>query len=121
VNPGNLIGLTILLGFTGCGSWAGYAMAGNRGAFAGAIAGALVWFGLAVKSVRNLVPPCVCGDTSNATYEVLKPEPRLTRFRCQSCGRTYQIHRGLWSALGDDGTLVPMMRRRRGGAWMPIS
>src|SRR5262245_22214360 len=116
MNLGNPIQLLLFMAFVGAGSWLGQELIGGwTGAALGGVIG--VFARMALGLLAGDWPTCSCGNNEVSGFDLVELTPGQRVWKCQQCGKSYELKRREWREILDDGTPVPRLRQNRLGKW----
>jgi hypothetical protein len=120
MNLGNPIQLLLFMLFVGLGAYLGQELIGGYG---GTLLGALlgVLARIAVGLLVGKWPPCACGNDEIGLFDLVERAPGQTAWKCQKCGKSYNLRGRDWIEILDDDTRVRRMRQGLLGAWKPVN
>ncbi len=119
MNLGNPIQLLLFMFFVGAGAYLGQELVGG---FSGVALGALVgvFARLALGLLAGGWPPCSCGNDEVARFDLVERTPDQWLWKCQQCGKSYDLKRRDWFEILEDGTPVLRMRQQLRGSWKRV-
>lgn len=119
MNLGSPIELFILSVFVGVGAYLGQELVGG---FSGSLLGGSV--GLLMRIAVGLLvgrwPPCDCGNAELELFDFVERAPGRWAWKCQKCGKSYDLQGRDWLEILEDDTRVLRMRQGLIGTWKPV-